>query len=183
MQARVKRFFRQSGHYLLAVLFAAVILLSALWTRTTPVPEASPAQLDQSQRLSQVTPSPAPLGLLSPVSGEITLSFSRMPVHFPEYHVTRFHPATHFAAEKGQAVRAAFAGTLRREGSALFLEGDGFTLRYKGVEDVQAADGALVKQGAVLGKAAGHVPWEGDGFLCLTLYKDEEAIDIAPYLQ
>ncbi len=181
MKKKMKALFQSAGHYMLALLCAAVILLSALWTRTAPAPDASPAQMNQSQRLEDLTPSPAPLFFQRPVAGQIIRPFSTEPVFFDTYHLLRFHPSTDLETAPEEQIMAAFDGRIRWEGNALYLENDAFSLRYRGVLPGHVQTGRQVKKGAVLGIAAGFVPYEGENILCLTLYRDGEAVDIAAY--
>lgn len=182
MREKLKTLFQSSGHYLLALLFAAVILLSALWTRNTQSPATSPAQMNQSQRLSSLTPSPVPVRFLPPAKGEVVLSFSEEPVHFAAHHRIRFHPSTHFALQQGEGVQAAFDGAVRWEGENLWLDGQAFSMCYAGVEKGNVKTGDRVKCGQNVGKATGTVYGEGENILCVTLYKEGQPCDLSLYL-
>lgn len=180
---KIRRFFQLSGHYLLALLCAGVILLSALWTRNDSrlhAPDA-PAHADGSQRLSQVTPSPAPVFLLRPVEGAVVRSFSEEPVYFAERCCWKHHFSTDVQVNPGDQVKAAFDGTLTPEETGLRLENEEFALVYRGMN----AQGASrqVKKGWVIGVASGRVHREGEGILCLTLYREGQAVDIEKYWQ
>ena len=181
MRAKLKTLFQSSGHYLLALLFAAVILLSALWTRNTQSPATSPAQMNQSQRLSDITPSPAPELFQRPVGGPCIRAFSDDPVYFPEYKRYAFHPSADFSVTEGEKIYAAFDGTVRQDGDTLYLENDAFSLRYRGITPEKSSDGKQVRKGALLGTATGFVPYEGQNILCLTLYQNSTPVDISPF--
>ena len=91
------------GHYALALLCAAAILLSALWTREQRQEDAPGAQAlnDQSQRLADAmrTPAPEDTALTRPVKGEITRGYSDGAVYFDPPGVWSVHRAVDFAAE------------------------------------------------------------------------------------
>lgn len=179
---KVRLFFRSFGHYVLAFLCALVILLSALWTRSDQLkgqPE-TPAHADGSQRLRDVTPSPAPVLFCRPAEGPILCSFSDQPVYFPAMCCWGYHFSTDIAAEKGEAVKAAFDGHIRWDGDALWLENERFSLLYRGAESENRTS-RPVKEGVTIGRSAGYVPWEGAGRLCLTLYCDGKNVDIEEY--
>lgn len=181
MQKKIRLFFHSAGHYVLALFCGIVILLSAIWTRQTPPPAASPAQMNQSQRLSDITPSPAPELFHRPVGGPCIRAFSDDPVYFPEYRRYAFHPSADFATTQGEQVYAAFDGTLRLEDEALYLENNAFSLRYRGVTPEKSSNGKQVRKGAFLGTATGSVPYEGQNLLCLTLYQGGRPVDISPF--
>lgn len=183
MKKKIQAFFHSAGHYVLALFCGAVILLSAVWTRQSPLPAASPAQMNQSQRFSDLTPSPAPIHFQKPVEGPCIRSFCESPVYFPEYRRYAFHPSADFAVSEGDRVYAAFDGTVRRQEDSLFLENETFTLRYRGLSPENTADGKQVKKGVLLGTATGYVPYEGKNRLCLTLYRNGIPADIAPFLK
>ena len=178
---KIRLFFHSAGHYVLALFCGMVILLSALWTRQTPSPVASPAQMNQSQRLSDITPSPAPELFHRPVGGPCIRAFSDDPVYFPEYRRYAFHPSADFSVTEGEKIYAAFDGTVRQDGDTLYLENNAFSLRYRGITPGQIRTGQHVKKGTLLGIAASNVPYEGEHMLCLTLYKSGEAVDILSY--
>lgn len=177
---KIRLFFHSAGHYVLALFCGMVILLSALWTRQTPSPVASPAQMNQSQRLSDITPSPAPELFHRPVGGPCIRAFSDDPVYFPEYRRYAFHPSADFSVTEGEKIYAAFDGTVRQDGDTLYLENDAFSLRYRGITPEKSSNGKQVRKGALLGTATGFVPYEGQNILCLTLYQNSTPVDISP---
>ncbi len=182
MKGKIRAFFRENGHYVLGLVMAAVILLSALWTRNAPAPSVAPAQMDQSQRLADITPSPAPFLLQKPAEGEVLRPFSREPRYFSTTCTWHFHYATDISVQKDEPVYAAFSGTLRREGEALCLDSGEFTLRYLGIDMNTAPREGPVKMGEKIASASGHVSWEGDNILCLTLYRQGVPVDFEAYL-
>lgn len=179
-----KQFLQNTGHYWLAVLCVGAILLSALWTRDEQrlLAQETPAHADGAQRLQSVTPTPAPVWFTAPAAGAVLRSFSEEPVFFAEYCCYALHPSTDLVAEKGEKVYAAFDGQIHWEGEDLYLIKAPFSLRYRGVGQGTAKEGQAVKKGAVIGKAAGNVPYEGEHIVCLTLYREEKPVDIALYL-
>lgn len=183
MRQKTIAFFRNFGSYVLALLLAAVILLSALWTRQDQqAAREAPAHADMAQRLSEITPSPAPVAFSRPVAGQITRSYGVAAAWFEAYGCWAQHLSTDFAASPGEKVYAAFDGQVRKEGRDVYLEAAPFSLRYRGLETVQPQDGANVKKGSVLGTAAGGVAWEGENILCLTLFCQGIAADMEIYL-
>ena len=160
------------GHYPLAALCAAVILLSALWTKDGPVSPPPDAQAisDQSQRLSDVTPTSAPLELTRPVDGPVRVPYSEAPVFDPRAGVWRVHPYVEFAAEPGLAVRALLPGVvLSVEGEVAVDHGEGTVSRYRGLETVSVRPGQTLPAGGVLGTAA-------EGGLRVWLIRDGAAV-------
>lgn len=178
-----KDFFRRTGHGWLAAICVATVLLSALWTRQEMNLERTetPARADVGERMANVTPPPENIWFFRPAGGKILRPFSEEAVFFPEYRCYALHPAMDLAVEKGQNVYAAFDGHIHWEGQALYLAASPFTLRYVGVETGTCMDGQAVRKGAVIGKATGYVPYEGENILCLTLYKEEETVDLSFY--
>ncbi len=144
------------GHYLLAALCAAVILLSALWTRDQMAAEAPESQAlsDQSQHMSDVTPVPEALALTRPVDAAVLVSYSGAPAYCPETGVWQAHPFVDFAAAEGQAVRAMLPGVvLSCDGDVLIDHGDGVVAGYRGIAALSVRPGQAVQAGDVLGAA------------------------------
>ncbi len=86
MLQKVKRGMEKWGHYLLAVLCAGVILISAAWTRDQRAAEEEnrTALADQSQRLSDAGPTAAPVSWLRPVPGRARQEDSEAQVYYGE---------------------------------------------------------------------------------------------------
>ncbi len=167
------------GYYLLAAMCVGVILFSAVWTRTLRqnLPDAQ-AVSDQSQRLSDVTPSPASQPFQRPCAGEILRGFTLSPVYFEETGLWLVHPAVDYAAAAGSPVRAMASGTVSRADGSLRLDhGSGLVSVIRGLADVCATDGQAVRAGEVIGYAGGRVPFEGIGAVCVALYRDGEPVD------
>ena len=175
-----RRGFDAWGHYLLALLCAGVILLSAAWTREQRSDEIADRQAlsDQSQRLASVTPAPTAAAYGWPTDGTLMRGFSSAPVYFPAYHVWRAHPAADFDAGDGGKVYAMRAGTVEYcdQGIVRIDHGDGLASQYTGFKKTSVAPGQQVRKGAVIGFAGGHVPYEGEGHVCVTVLKDGVAI-------
>lgn len=178
MRKKLGRLLERWGYYGLALLCAAVILLSALWTREQPLsPPASQALSDGSQRLSQaVSPAPSPGMLCRPTAGALLRGYSETPVFFPALSLWQAHPALDFSAEPGAPVYALAAGTLaaNAEGVCVRHEDGGESL-YRGVALAEKAPGQQVKAGERIGTATGSVPFEGAGHICVKLLEKDGA--------
>ena len=176
MLKRLRRGFEGWGHYLLALLCAGVILLSAAWTREQRAGELSGRQVlsDQSQRLSQVTPPPEEEDYDRPAEGKLLRGYSDAPVFFPASRMWRVHPAADFEAAAGDRVYAMLAGTVVscEEGCVRLDHGDGLESLYRGLKQIDVSPGQTVRKGAVLGRAGGRVPYEGAGHICVTLLEN-----------
>ena len=81
MRKSIMRGMETWGHYLLALLCAGVILLSAVWTKRQQAAENGDqaALSDQSQRLSEAQGTLAPSALARPTAGEVVRRFSASP--------------------------------------------------------------------------------------------------------
>lgn len=179
----MRPFFQQWGHYLLALMCVAAVLLSALWTRDEQRLEKANRQVhaDLAQRMADVTPSPPPEQFQRPVTGRVIRSFSEEAVFFPQRRLYALHPSTDFAVLPGEKVLAAFDGKVTVQGKNLLLENEQFSLVYKGVEG-EAKEEKNVKKGQVLGTATGYVPYEGENMLCLTLRKNGIPVNVESWL-
>ena len=179
---RLRLFFAAWGHYVLALMCVAAILLSALWTRDEQRLQGmeAPAHVDQAQRLSQVTPSPAPVDMQRPVEGKVVRPFSQGVVHFEKMCCYGLHPSTDVQVQEGEKVLAAFDGKVTSEGERVCLSDGEFTLWYEGIRPAFSGP-RQVKKGMQVGVATGGVAWEGEGILCLTLYRQGEAKNIEAF--
>ncbi len=174
MLRRFQRGMEKWGHYLLALLCAGVILLSAVWTRRQDAENAGQTALsDQGQRLSQALETPEPAPLVRPAAGAVARGFSSVPVFFPKTGVWMAHSGLDFAAEPGEKVFALAAGTVVScEGGIRVDHGDGSESLYRGVQESGVRPGQRVRAGETLGTAGGAVLYEGEGHVCVILYKD-----------
>lgn len=175
MLQKIKRGMENWGHYLLALLCAGVILLSAVWTRQQQdLENAGQAALsDQGQRLAQVMETPAPAVFSRPAAGSVLRGFSEVPVFFPETGVWRTHPGLDFAAAVGETVRALAAGTVVSCGEETRIDhGDGIESLYRGILESKVNPGQRVRAGDAIGKAGASVSFEGQGHVCVTLFQD-----------
>ena len=167
------------GHYLLALLCAGVIVLSAAWTREQQGTEQAnqTALSDQSQRLSTAAkPTEAPT-LTRPAAGAVLRGYSAGPVFFPQTGVWKAHPALDFEAEDGAPVYALSEGTvLSRDGDVCVDHGEMGVARYRGLKEILVQPGQLVRAGAMLGRAGGRIPYEGEGHVCVSLTREGAAI-------
>ena len=172
------------GHYALALLCAAAILLSALWTRDQKQAEAPEAQAlnDQSQRLSdaQSTAAPEEDPLVRPVSGSILRGYEETAVYSPENGVWRIHRAADFAAREGETVLAMAAGTvISCQGAVRVDHGNGRESCCRGLSIVFVQPGQQVEAGQALGTAGGKVPFEGEiCHVCVSWTQDGRPVDI-----
>ena len=173
MPKRFRRGLESWGHYLLALLCAGVILLSAAWTREQRAGESLDrlAVSDQSQRLSQVTPPPDRETCGRPTAGEIIRGYSDEIVYFPGTRSWQAHRAVDFAAAEGERVRAMLEGIVVscRDGCVVMRHENGLESSYRGLECIEAEAGQQLRKGAVLGTAGGRVPHEGRGHICVSL--------------
>ncbi|MBR5111208.1 MAG: M23 family metallopeptidase [Clostridia bacterium] len=180
MRKKLRRVFDAWGHYLLALLCAGVILLSAAWTREQQRDEITDQQAlsDQSQRLAQVTPLPTMEACGWPADGALVRGYCETPVFFPAFNLWQAHPAVDVQAEEGNPVYAMLAGTVEscNRGEVRIDHGNGLKSRYRGLKKISVMPGQQVRKGAVIGSAGGHVPYEGDGHICVALLKDGRAI-------
>lgn len=186
MMKKAEMLLEKWGPYALALLCAAVILLSALWTRREEanLPGGAAVLSDESQRMADVTPSPAPPVLARPAGGEVITAFSENPVFFPASGVWMVHPALDFAAAAGDKIFAMGEGTVsavQEGGAALALE-NGLTCLYRGFSEVFVQEGQRVRAGECLGLAGGNVLLEGEGRVCVAVLSDGQKIDFEKWL-
>ena len=145
------------GHYPLAALCAAVILLSAVWTKGQPLPNApnTLALRDQSQRLADAAQEDA-LALVRPLDGTVLRPCSDLPVFLPQPGLWQTLPGMDFAAAPGDPVRAMAAGTVRPGVNSVTVDhGDGRESRYENVSPAAYRPGQTVRAGDVIASAAG----------------------------
>lgn len=176
---KIKRGMEIWGHYLLALLCAGVILLSAVWTRQQQGLESADqaALSDQGQRLAQAMRTPEPAAYARPAEGTVLRGYSEAPVFFPGTGVWMVHPCLDFAAEAGAAVYALAAGTVVSCGDGIRIDhGDGRQSLYRGIRESRVKPGQRVRAGEAIGTAGSAVPFEGEGHVCVTLYQDGKPI-------
>ncbi len=174
MLQKIRRGMERWGHYLLALLCAGVILLSAVWTRQQQAKENADqmALSDQGERLAQAMQTPEPVVYVRPSAGAVIRGYSESPVLFPETGVWMAHPGLDFEAAVGENVCALAAGTvISCEDGIRIDHGNGCESLYRGVLECEVLSGQKVRAGDVLGTAGEAVPFEGKGHVCVTLYK------------
>ncbi len=180
MLKRFRRGFEAWGHYLLALLCAAVILMSAAWTREQRTAEQAEQQAlsDQSQRLSEVTPTQGLEAFLRPTDGDMLRGYSEHAVYFPALRAWQPHLAVDFAAAEGAIVRAMRAGTVVscEAGCVRLLHADGTESLYRGIQQTDVSPGQAVRRGAGIGRAGARVAHEGCGHICVAVIENGEAI-------
>ena len=174
MLQKIKRGMEKWGQYLLALLCAGVILLSAVWTRRQQELEngEQAALSDQSQRLAQVMQTSEPAAYIRPSEGQIIRGFSASPIYFPETGVWMSHPGLDFAAA-GETVCAMAAGTVLSCGEEIRIDhGNGLESLYRGILDCRVQPGQKVRAGEAIGMAGAAVPFEGQDHVCVMLFQD-----------
>lgn len=179
MMKKIRRGMERWGHYLLALLCAGVILLSAVWTRQQQDAENEDqmALSDQGQRLAEAQQTPEPAAYARPVAGAVIRGYSQAPVFFQETGVWMVHPGLDFAATVGETVCVIAAGTvLSCENGIRIDHGNGFESLYWGILECKVLPGQKVRAGDTLGTAGASVPFEGPGHVCVTLFQDGKPI-------
>lgn len=176
----IKRGFAAWGHYLLALLCAGIILLSAAWTREERMSEAAEQQalFDQSQRLEQVKREPIKNTCSRPTDGEILRGYSEETMYFPIVRIWQKHHAVDFAAADGDKVRAMLDGTVVacEDGCVCLCHEDGLKSIYRGLKQIDVSRGQSICQGAAIGLAGARIPHEGAGFVCVSLLENDVPI-------
>ena len=173
---KISRFLEKWGHYLLAALCAAVILLSGLWTRALSTRDAE-ALHDTAQRLADVTVPPAAFIPLRPCAGTVLRPFSTAPLFFPAVGVWQIHPGVDFAADEGEEIFAVGDGAVAAVAPFLRIDhGNGYVSEYRGLRETPLRPGQAVRAGQAVGTAGAAVPYEGAGHVCVRLTKQEEAV-------
>ncbi len=178
MLQKIRRGMERWGHYLLALLCAGVILLSAVWTRQQQGLENADqmALSDQGQRLAEAQQTSEPVFYVRPSAGPVIRGSSESPVFFPETGVWMAHPSLDFAAE-GDPVCAIAAGTVLSCDNGIRIDhGNGFESLYRGILECKVLPGQKVRAGEALGTAGASVPFEGSGHVCVTLFQDGKPI-------
>lgn len=167
------------GAYLLAALCLGVIVFSALWTGPrSAAPPGAQALSDGSQRLSDVTPAPTARAWARPCAGDVARPFGDGVQYFEQTGLWQTHRAVDYAAAPGDAVRALADGTAKPVPEGVEIDhGDGLRSLYRGLAEIRVREGQQVRAGDVIGLAGGGVPFEGNGFVCVALYRDGEAVD------
>lgn len=171
------------GYYLLALLCAAAILLSALWTNGVrgEAPPEMRAAADQSEQLSDVRfreDAAASAVISRPCDGGILRAFSAEAVFLRACATWRTHEAIDFSCGDADDVRALRAGrvTLKGDGEILVDHGDGCVTVYRGVREILAASGASVAAGETI--ARGGTPLHGgDSGVCVAYRIDDSLVD------
>ena len=176
MLKRFRRGLESWGHYLLALLCAGVILLSAVWTREERTGERLDRQAasDQSQRLSDITTAPDRETCGKPTEGAIMREFTDEIIYFPALRSWQAHRAVDFIAAEGEKVRAMLDGTVVscKGGCVVMRHENGLESLYRGLGRIDAQEGQRLWKGAVLGTAGGRVPHEGTGHICVSLMEN-----------
>ena len=174
MFKKIRRGMENWGHYLLALLCAGAILLSAVWTREQQASEnADQAALsDQGQRLTEAMQTPEPVSYARPAAGAVLRGYSEAPVFFPETGVWMAHPGLDFEASAGEAVYALADGTVVCCGEEIRIShGEDLESVYRGVGEAKVRPGQRVRAGDMIGTAGAAIPFEGRGHVCVALFQ------------
>ena len=169
------------GHYLLALLCAGVILLSAAWTRDQKAQEKAHqlALSDQSQRLDQAQEQSERETLALPADGPVIMGFSMAPVLDAETGLWQTHPYLDFAVAPGDQVKAVAPGdVIACDKEILIRQEDGRLWRYQGLDNAEITKGTKVKAGETLGRVQNGSP----GFLRVSVQQNGEYIDFGKEL-
>lgn len=131
-------------------------------TQGEPLPAAQPPD---EQAGGEAAAPESPRDLLWPLPGTTLRGFGWG--YDPTMGDYRYHPGVDVEAEAGQAVRAAFAGTVRevrrdpRLGWTVEVaHGPSVTTRYAGLGEVHVARGDVVERGQTLGTVGDAAPAE-----------------------
>ena len=179
MLKKIRRGMERWGHYLLALLCAGVILLSAVWTRQQQAKENADqmALSDQGERLAQAMQTPEPAAYVRPAAGAVIRHYSESPVFFQERGVWMAHPGLDFAAEAGETVYALTAGTVLSCDNGVRIDHEyGLESLYRGILECKVRPEQKVRAGEALGTAGASVPFEGLGHVCVTLFQDGKPV-------
>ena len=149
---KISRFLEKWGHYLLAALCAAVILLSGLWTRALSTRDAE-ALHDTAQRLADVTVPPAAFIPLRPCAGAVLRPFSTAPLFFPAVGVWQIHPGGGFCGGGG---RGYLRRGGRRRGGGRALSADRPRQRIRFRVPGASGDASAFRPGGPGGAGGGH---------------------------
>jgi len=178
---QVKKFLDCWGYYFLALLCAAVILLSALWTNQQRIQSQENAQAlaDESQRLQQAQQEES--GLLWPTDGTILRPFSQAPVYEETFHLWQAHRGIDFSAKAEAAVYAMAPGRIALAEETVCIDHGGESRSlYRGLAKISVQEGQYVKAGDILGVAGKHIPFEGDQIhICVQMIQENKSIDFS----
>lgn len=168
-----KRGMEKWGHYLLAVLCAGVILLSAAWTRDQKAQERAEQEAlsDQSQKMAQAEKENEneEQNPCRPTAGAVAAPYSADPVRDTETRAWQTHPYIDFSFAPGEAVRAMLAGeVIDCAGEILIDHGNGLISRYQGPIAVSVRAGQQVQNGEKIGFCSA----DAGGFLRVSLIRD-----------
>ena len=178
---RLEKGMEKWGHYLLAMLCAGVMRLSAAWTRDQKAQEKADqlALSDQSQRLDRAQEQSDGETLALPVNGFVIRDFSMTPVLDAETGLWQTHPYLDFAVDPGDQVKAAASGdVIACDKEILIRQEDGRLWRYQGLDNAEITKGTKVKAGETLGRVQNDSP----GFLRVSVQQNGEYIDFGKEL-
>lgn len=185
MGRRFGRWLEKWGYALMCVLCAAVVLLSALWTRDAQREEqlSLNALSGMDETLEEKKDEKAEEYPVRPVSGRILRPFSLETVYFEETRVFSAHPGVDFAADEETNVFSAKAGRVAfaRDGEVHILNEEELWV-YRGLETLFCAEGQEVEKGEKIGTGGGYVAFEGAGHVCIRLTENGVYADFAPRL-
>lgn len=184
MIGKLKKWLERWGYMLMCVLCAAVVLLSALWTKSaneqTETAQNALHSMDETLKEHQETQRES---LCAPCEGDMIRPFSLSAVYFDKTGMYGAHPGIDFDTEPGSAVYAMLSGTVTvaADGCVCIREGE-WECRVLGLEEICCGTGERVNAGDKIGTAGGHVPFEGAGHVCAQLIQNGAAVDFAALL-
>ncbi len=177
------------GYYLLALLCAAAIVVSAMWTNDAEERTAldMSAAADKSERLSDVQfrgEAQAAEADTRPCAGEIARLYSGEAVYFDALGMWRTHEAIDFVCGEEQEVFALRAGRVSRaEGGEVEIDhGEGCVTLYRGVTEIVVKRDASVAAGEIIARG-GKPPHGGEKIVCVSMYLDGISIDFLDRLR
>jgi len=184
MIGRLKKWLERWGYMLVCVLGAAVVLLSALWTKRadaqTEMAQNALHSMDETLKKHQDGQREK---LCAPCEGDVIRPFSLSAVYFDKAGMYGVHSGLDTDAPPGSAVYAMLSGTVVQamDGCVCIREGD-LECRIRGIREICCAEGETVNAGEKIGTAGGRVPFEGEGHVCASLIQNGTAVDFAALL-
>ena len=180
------------GYALMCVLCAVVILLSALWTRDAQREERRSADalsgMDETLTDKKADKEAGKEAekentqWARPVKGDIARPFSVNTVYFEETGIYAAHMAVDFVCEGDASVYCMKAGVvvLSENGEVRIRHGDAESV-YRGLKTIVCREGQQMEGGDLIGTGGGHVPFEGEGHVCVSVVEKGLPADFAMY--
>ena len=160
------------GYALMCVLCAAVILCSALWTRSAQREEqlSKPSHQSTDESLQDAMERNENAVFLRPCEGKLLRPYTENMVLFENMGVYSAHPAVDLLAPEGTEIIAMQQGTvLSAENGQVIMQHGEKRCIYRGMGTILCETGQTLSAGGRIGLAGGHVPFEGEGHVCIML--------------